>query len=199
MLLVDIIGSGTLYCEVDEEKAAARVQELKDLLRETIENYDGDIREQVGEEFMACFPTPRVALDAAHRMQALVAERAPGNSGNPYLGIRIGLHHGPLDVNAPFDNSDTLWVAKRMVNHAENQQVLTTRSTRELVTKVDRYKFKARDHHDPDMYEENLTMQELLWEEITEHLPHVMIKVGGEEYKLTDEDEPQLICRAGQW
>ena len=190
MCFVDIVGSGTLFSNVDEEKARARISELKSILREIIEKYDGDIRDEVGEEFMCCFGSAQTALDAAHEMQTIATERASGNSGNQYIGVRIGMHHGAIDFDAP---SDTVFVAKRMVNHADLSQVLTTRSTRDLVMSNNRYKFKIHDAH---LAEEHFTMQELLWQEIGQNQPHVMFRFGDEEIKLHEEDGEYMIGRS---
>ena len=117
-------------------------------------------------------------------------ERTSGNSGNQHLGVRIGLHHGPVDLEAP---SDTLFVAKRMVNHANLNQVLTTRSTRDLVMSDNRYKFKIHDAH---LAEEHFTMQELLWEEIGKNQPHVLFTFGDKDFKLYEEDGEHVIGRS---
>jgi len=190
MCFVDIVGSGTLFSNADEQNASDCINSLKKALREIIEKFYGDIRDEVGEEFMCIFPSPQNALDAAHEIQQIARERTSSNSGNQHLGVRIGLHHGPVDLEAP---SDTLFVAKRMVNHANLNQVLTTRSTRDLVMSDNRYKFKIHDAH---LAEEHFTMQELLWEEIGKNQPHVLFTFGDEDFKLYEADGEHIIGRS---
>ena len=191
LFFVDIVGSGTLYSHVDHDQALARIAELKSLLRETILRYNGKIEGEVAQEFMCHFAQPQEAMNAAHEMQVMVAERSSGDSGDQYLGIRIGMHHGEINFSPDADKqTDTLFVAKRMVNHAEHNEVLTTLATRELVSKQRRYKFKIRHPEVKESPEDTLSMQELLWEDIVE--PHVLIEIN-------DDENIKLKSSAGKW
>lgn len=127
VLFADVSGSTKLY-ETEGDKAAMEaIARCIDQLRQTVESSGGRVIKTVGDEIMAAFPTPDSAAYAASKMQYAVD--ALPLVGATKLGIRIGLHCGPVLQSGNDIFGDTVNLAARLVEQAGSGQIITSHET----------------------------------------------------------------------
>lgn len=129
LVFADISGSTRIIQAHGDQVAHQLIQRCLECVAQAVERSQGQVRERIGDELMCTFASPRQALDAALDIQASV--KAAGASGElpATLRMHIGLHHGPLLVQGDQLFGDTIHIAKRMVDLAKTDQILTTQET----------------------------------------------------------------------
>jgi adenylate cyclase len=93
------------------------------------ESTGGRCLNSAGGRVMALFATPDAAASAASRIHAAVAKLAP--IGGTHPGVHIGFHTGPVHKPAQDLIDDTVKLAWRLTEQAEDGQTVTSRETAE--------------------------------------------------------------------
>jgi adenylate cyclase len=96
------------------------------------EQHGGRVVKTIGDEVMAVFPDASSAGAAARDIQLSVNEMAP--VGKVRLGVRIGMHHGPVIEKAGDCFGDTVNLAARLTEMASRGQIITSLDTANLLT-----------------------------------------------------------------
>jgi adenylate cyclase len=195
VVFIDIVGMGQLYHKVDEADAEARMIEWRNEIVAQVEGSAGQIIQQLGYELLCAFPNPQNAFEAAHNLQRMAADRNSTNSGNQYLGVKVGIHHGRVAFHENAISGEAMYIAKRMINHANANQVITTRYTRDMVVTSDRLKFQAPDRNGYDTRDDQLTLQELRWQDISEDKPYIELSLGDQCIKVSEDDGTVTVGR----
>jgi hypothetical protein len=96
-------------------------------MRAITERYKGRVVKTIGDELMCVFPNAERGFLAATDMQNSVNSMPVANGARRM--IRIGFHAGPLIEEKGDVFGDTVNVAARMAGLAKGMQIMTTRST----------------------------------------------------------------------
>ena len=113
-----------MYDAIGDSKAHQKVVECLKLMAGIIDRYDGQVIEIIGDELMATFPDPDLALSAACEIQERLAQDCESQ-----LGVRIGFHFGRTAEANGHPYGDTVNVAARMVSKAKSGQIITNHQT----------------------------------------------------------------------
>ena len=127
VLFADLVGSTRLYDELGDHRAHAVTAGCLRGIIETVERFGGGVVKTIGDEVMATFFSADAAFSCAEAIVSGVRCTALGTQ-KP-LGVRIGFHFGPVIEEAGDVFGDTVNVAARMVELAENQRIFTTGAT----------------------------------------------------------------------
>jgi len=127
VLFADVTGSTRLYEAAGDRKALEAVGSCIEILRRAAEAAGGRVLKTMGDGVMALFSSPDRAADASTRMHFAVAAMPP--VAGHKLGVRIGFHAGPVIQRDNDVFGDTVNLASRLVEQANNGQVLTSAAT----------------------------------------------------------------------
>src|SRR5438477_6381884 len=94
VLFADVSGSTKLYETLGDADAHQAIDLCVKLFRALTEQHGGRVIKTIGDEVMAIFPQPTGAAKAAVDIQLGVHDMAPVEKVR--LGVRIGMHHGPV-------------------------------------------------------------------------------------------------------
>lgn len=118
VLFTDLVGSTALIDTFGEDGAhALRVRHFE-LLRNAVTKHGGREVKGLGDGLMIVFSQPSPALDCAISMQRNVDEDGDG------LGLRVGVHSGPLLREDNDFHGTTVIVAARLCDRAQSGQIV---------------------------------------------------------------------------
>lgn len=127
VLFADLVGSTRLYDELGDRRGHAVTAGCLRGITETVERFGGVVVKTIGDAVMATFLSADAAFSCAEAIVSGVRCTALG-SDKP-LGVRIGFHYGPVLEEDGDVFGDTVNVAARMAELAENQRIFTTGAT----------------------------------------------------------------------
>lgn len=127
VLFADVSGSTKLYETVGDAAAHAAIDLCVKLFANITEQHRGRVVKTIGDEVMSIFPAPAEAGRAAVDIQLAVAGMAPVEKVR--LGVRIGLHHGPVVERDGDVFGDTVNLAARLTEMAARGQIITSLET----------------------------------------------------------------------
>ena len=127
VLLVDVCDSTRLYESMGDEAAFREVRGCLDLFEKAVTANDGEVAKAVGDGLICVFAEPAKAVSAACDMQTAMRDRV--SSSAPRIGIRVGLHYGPVLRDGGDVYGDTVKIATRMTQFAAGGQIITTGDT----------------------------------------------------------------------
>ncbi|MBK1719321.1 adenylate/guanylate cyclase domain-containing protein [Thiocystis violacea] len=168
LLFADISGSTRIIKEHGDVAARLIIQRGLHRVAKAVTDHQGRVVSQIGDELMCTFPEARAAVLAAFDIQDEVRRGGLIGEYPPDVRLHIGLHHGPVILEEGQLFGDTIHVAKRLVDLAKADQILSTSDTLSLAGAipgagwrlVDRIRMKGYDHPvaiheavrlDPDM------------------------------------------------
>lgn len=126
VLFADICGSTRLYNSLGDETAREIVEAGLGIIAGVLPEYGGRVVKTIGDEVMCAFTDPDRAVLAAALMQTRIASML---AGGRKIDIHIGLHHGPVLVEAQDVFGDTVNAASYLCAVASAGQVLVTDQT----------------------------------------------------------------------
>lgn len=132
VLFADIAGSTKLYDTLGDTLAKQMVDECIALMRGIVAQYGGRVVKTIGDEVMCVLPDADSGCLAATDMQIKITE-LPAVS-NVKRAIRAGFHAGPVIEENNDVFGDTVNLAARMAGVAKAMQIITTRTTVELLS-----------------------------------------------------------------
>lgn len=121
VLFADITESSRLYHQLGDETARKAINDCLLILSGILPQFKGRLVKTLGDAIMCVFPTAGAAVSAAAEMQAAVSDTQEGE--HP-LRIHIGLHAGPVLVEADDVFGDTVNAAAFLTNVAMADQIL---------------------------------------------------------------------------
>jgi len=127
VLFADVSGSSRLYESAGDAVAHAAIAGCLDALRATVNEAGGRVIKTIGDEVMALFASVDAAAGAAASMHGAMAVRPAVNEVQ--LGVRIGLHAGPVIQRDGDVFGDTVNIAARLVGLAQKEQIITSAET----------------------------------------------------------------------
>jgi adenylate cyclase len=127
VLFADVSGSTKLYETVGDAAAHAAIDLCVKLFGNITEQHGGRVIKTIGDEVMAIFPQASQAVRAAVDIQLGVTGMAPVEKVR--LGVRVGLHHGPVVEREGDVFGDTVNLAARLTELASRGQIITSQET----------------------------------------------------------------------
>ena len=127
MLFADVSGSTKLYETVGDAVAHAAIDLCVKLFANITRQHGGRVIKTIGDEVMSIFPEAAEAGRAAVDIQLGVAGMAPVEKVR--LGVRIGLHSGPVVERDGDVFGDTVNLAARLTEMAARGQIITSLET----------------------------------------------------------------------
>ncbi|NEX19723.1 adenylate/guanylate cyclase domain-containing protein [Thiorhodococcus mannitoliphagus] len=145
LVFADISGSTRIIQAHGDQVAHQLIQRCLECVAAAVRLHHGQVREKIGDELMCTFADPREALRAALEIQRAV--KAAGEAGElpATLRMHVGLHHGRLLVQQDQLFGDTIHIAKRMVDLAKTDQILTTQETLNAAGVMSDMRFRVAD------------------------------------------------------
>jgi class 3 adenylate cyclase len=163
ILFADVSGSTALYEKLGDRRALKAVESVLDQLRAATAGCKGRVIKTLGDEIMAVFPTAADAASAAEDMQTRVAGLPP--FGDLRLGVRIGLHAGPVLEEAGDVFGDAVNTAARMTGMAKSGQIVTTEATVETLPLPQQTRTRDLDLLPVKGKQGELRLFEILWQD----------------------------------
>ena len=140
LLFTDVVGSTELLAAIGDDAAEEVRRAYFRMLRQAIADSGGEEVKTMGDGFMVAFAGAYDAVRAAVAMQQAVA-RYNQRLNAPQLGVRVGIHIGePLRAEEDYFGLPVV-VARRLCDHADGGQILTSDLVSALVGPRNAYEF----------------------------------------------------------
>ena len=136
VLFADVSGSTKLYEMVGDKAAHEAVDLCVKLFSALTEQHGGRVVKTIGDEVMAIFRQPGEAAKAAVDIQLGMSDMAPVDKVR--LGVRVGLHYGPVVERDGDVFGDTVNLAARLAGMASKGQIITSLDTVQLLEPIQR-------------------------------------------------------------
>ncbi|MEO5692194.1 MAG: adenylate/guanylate cyclase domain-containing protein [Usitatibacter sp.] len=134
VLFADVSGSTRLYETVGDAAAHSAIDLCVKLFAALTQQHGGRVIKTIGDEIMAIFPEANIAGRAAVDIQLGMQGMAPIDKVR--LGVRIGMHHGPVVERDGDVFGDTVNLAARLTEMASRGQIITSLETAELLEPI---------------------------------------------------------------
>jgi class 3 adenylate cyclase len=152
VLFADLRGSTGLYERLDNAAAAGLVTKTVQALASAGIGTQGRVVKTLGDGLMALFPSSQAGVDAALRMQAVIAKGLDRSSqvSSPAhrssgLCLHVALEHGEVIELGNDIYGDAVNVAARLLDHSGDQEILITRHVFEHLDEPSRGMFRSLD------------------------------------------------------
>ena len=134
VLFADVSGSTKLYETVGDDAAHQAIELCLKLFSALAAQHGGRVVKTIGDEVMVVFPDASHAGAAARDIQLGMSDMAP--VGKVRLGVRIGMHQGPVVEKGGDVFGDTVNLAARLTEMATRGQIITSLDTVNLLTPI---------------------------------------------------------------
>jgi len=124
VLLVDISDSTRIYETLGDEVAFREMRACLDLFEQAVSAHGGRVAKTLGDGMICLFDKPSAAMTAGCDMQTSLGERVARQT--QHIGIRVGLHCGPVVHDGDNVYGDTIKVATRVTQFAASGQIIAT-------------------------------------------------------------------------
>ena len=175
ILFADVVGSTQLYEQLGDAKAREMVGRCLEIMREATEGSGGSVIKTMGDEIMATFPTADAAMIAAKRMQEQIVGDPSLAHAAGHVAIRIGCHYGAVVQEQRDIFGSAVHTANRMTSQAKANQIITTLSTVEKLSREWQAAARQIDVATVRGKADEVVLFEVLWQpdEATSMLPTV--------------------------
>jgi class 3 adenylate cyclase len=161
VLFADVSGSTKLYEMVGDKAAHEAIDLCVKLLSALTEQHGGRVVKTIGDEVMAIFPRPGEAARAAVDIQLGMSEMAPVDKVR--LGVRVGMHFGPVVERDGDVFGDTVNLAARLTEVASKGQIITSLETVQWLEPIQRLDCRTLYEITVKGKEKDVSICEVLW------------------------------------
>jgi adenylate cyclase len=166
IMFADISGSTNLFEVLGDATARVTVSDTLDLLAKVIHVHSGTVIKTIGDEVMCTFPTADDSANAAIEMQETLEDANEMKEPDaPEIKIRVGMHYGPALLEGGDVFGDAVNVAARMAAQAKGGQIITTKSTVDLLAAILRAGTRFVDRAPIKGKKEDIEIFEIIWQE----------------------------------
>ena len=164
-MFADVAGSTHLFEVLGDDQARASIAETLELLTNVINGHNGTVIKTIGDEVMCTFPEPDDSANAATEMQETLEDANDMREEGPEIKIRIGMHFGPALLEGGDVFGDAVNVAARMAAQAKGGQIITTKTTIDLLDPVTQASSRFVDHAPIKGKKDVIEIYEIIWQE----------------------------------
>jgi class 3 adenylate cyclase len=125
VLFTDLVGSTRRTASVGDRAWSNVIDQHEHVVRSELERFKGREVKTMGDGFIALFDGPARAIRCAQAIRDQL--------GSIGLGMRAGLHAGEVDLRGADVAGMTVNIAARIAAIAEPEQILTSRTVKDLV------------------------------------------------------------------
>ena len=161
VLFADVSGSTKLYEMVGDKAAHEAIDLCVKLFSALTEQHGGRVVKTIGDEVMAIFPHAGEAAKAAVDIQLGMSEMAPVDKIR--LGVRVGMHFGPVVERDGDVFGDTVNLAARLTEMASKGQIITSLETVQLLDPIQRLDCRTLYEITVKGKEKDVSICEVLW------------------------------------
>ena len=165
IMFADISGSTRLFEILGDATARVTVSNTLELLTKVIHVHNGTVIKTIGDEVMCTFPTADDSANAATEMQETLEDANEMSQEGPEIKIRVGMHFGPALLEGGDVFGDAVNVAARMAAQAKGGQIITTKTTVDLLAPVMRASTRFVDRAPIKGKKEDIEIFEIIWQE----------------------------------
>jgi len=166
IMFADISGSTRLFEVLGDATARVTVSDTLELLTKVIHIHNGTVIKTIGDEVMCTFPTADDSANAAVEMQETLEDANEMKDADaPEIKIRVGMHFGPALLEGGDVFGDAVNVAARMAAQAKGGQIITTKSTVDLLEAILRASTRFVDRAPIKGKKEDIEIFEIIWQE----------------------------------
>ncbi|MEX2517538.1 MAG: adenylate/guanylate cyclase domain-containing protein [Gammaproteobacteria bacterium] len=165
IMFADISGSTKLYEVLGDHTARLAVAETLDTIAEIVERHKGTVIKTIGDEIMCTYADAEAAATAACEMQETLEENNESGETKQPVSIRVGMHFGPAIMEGGDVFGDAVNVAARMAAQAKARQIMTTKSTIELLPSILRASTRFVDYAPIKGKKEDIEIFEIIWQQ----------------------------------
>lgn len=166
IMFADISGSTRLFEILGDATARVTVSDTLELLTKVIHLHNGTVIKTIGDEVMCTFPSADDSANAAVEMQETLEDANEMKEGDaPEIKIRVGMHYGPALLEGGDVFGDAVNVAARMAAQAKGGQIITTKSTVDLLEPILRASTRFVDRAPIKGKKEDIEIFEIIWQE----------------------------------
>ena len=167
ILFVDVSDSVRLYESLGDAAAFREVRDCLLMFEEEVVSHNGRVVKTIGDGSMCAFTDADSAVQAACEMQQRLQKRQALRGR--HMEIRIGLHHGPVLLEADDVYGDTVNTASRMAQFAAGGQIIITGETAAQLSPVLRSATRRLDAVPVKGKHEEIALHQVLWKANTDH------------------------------
>ena len=167
VLIVDVTDSTSLYESLGDDAAFHEIRACLDLFEKAVAANDGSVAKAVGDGLICLFADISKAVAAATEMQTSLREHMTGRE-RP-IGIRVGMHFGPVLRDGDDVYGDTVKIATRMTQFATTGQIIVTGDTVEQMEPHLRSVTRHFEAFPASGRADGMSVHEVLWEEDSDY------------------------------
>ena len=164
-MFADVAGSTQLFEVLGDDQARTTIAETLELLTNVINGHNGTVIKTIGDEVMCTFPEPDDSANAATEMQETLEDANDMREEGPEIKVRIGMHFGPALLEGGDVFGDAVNVAARMAAQAKGGQIITTKTTIDLLDPVTQASSRFVDHAPIKGKKDVIEIYEIIWQE----------------------------------
>ena len=172
----DISGSTRLFEGHGDEVALAISQNVLYRCAEIIAQHEGQVVKTIGDEVMAMFTSPDLAVHSAITMLRWAQDDR--DMCEHSLGLRVGLHHGQVLSEKGDIFGSTVNTAAKLVSLAASGQIVTSSSTRDAIDESLNELCRALGVTNIPGRQDALEIVSVIWENDTSNLTAVPTSPG---------------------
>jgi class 3 adenylate cyclase len=148
VMFTDIVGSTELASRLGDRRWRLLLEEHNNVVRAALTRFAGREIDTAGDGFLVTFDGPARAIRAAAAIRNELADDG--------IRIRVGLHTGECELVDGKVRGIAVHVAARVMSHAEQDEILCSRTVKDLVAGSG-YRFEDRGAHQlkgvPDIWQ----------------------------------------------
>ena len=165
IMFADVAGSTQLFEVLGDDKARSTIAETLELLMNVINAHNGTVIKTIGDEVMCTLPEPDDCANAATEMQETLEDANDLREDGPEIKVRIGMHFGPALLEKGDVYGDAVKVAARMAAQAKGGQIITTKTTIDLLDPITQASSRFVDRAPIKGKKEDIEIYEIIWQE----------------------------------
>jgi class 3 adenylate cyclase len=166
ILFADVSGSTRLFETLGDSTARVKIADVLGKLTRVTKEHQGTVIKTIGDEIMSTFPSAEDAAAAACEMhEAMDEDVTEGSIASTPISIRVGFHFGPSLMEGGDVFGDAVNVAARMAAQAKGGQIITTKSTLDMLSAITRASSRFVDRAPIKGKKEEIEIYEIIWQE----------------------------------
>lgn len=163
-------------------------ERCRTMLMEVSTPVQGRIFASRSDRFQACFPSVRVAIKSVFGFLDAITEHNYNANREEQLIVRIGLHYGPVLSNGKLVSGDSLDVATRMADAADNSVIMLSRTAYDHAPRITQAHCRLVSSIQISGSSQPMEVYNLPWREAQRLPSAVVIEETEEEHMLPQQD-----------